>query len=228
MRPDFLYRWEDCKSCGLHKTRDNVVLGTGNRHARIMIISDYPGSLEDENGYPFVETAPAGKILDEQLDRLGWKRSWLFIDNALVCRPCELDESTGDIIIKEPTYRQIKMCNDRLMYTIYRIDPILIISMGTYAYMALCGRRRKISTVRGEPFAALVPGWYKYVSYIVIPTFNPAYISRLRRDSPDRKKFEADLDYAKELYNLREQIYAEWRDERSIKEGQSTKSLEEV
>lgn len=37
----------DCNKCKLHKTRQNIVFGVGNKKARIMFIGEGPGADED-------------------------------------------------------------------------------------------------------------------------------------------------------------------------------------
>ena len=46
---------ENCNKCKLCKTRLNIVFGTGNKNADIMLIGEGPGGDEDKQGIPFVE-----------------------------------------------------------------------------------------------------------------------------------------------------------------------------
>ena len=52
-----------CTKCDLCKTRNNVVIGTGNKNAKIMFIGEGPGADEDREGIPFV--GKAGKLMDK-------------------------------------------------------------------------------------------------------------------------------------------------------------------
>ena len=45
---------EDCKKCKLCENRKNIVFGTGNKNADIMLIGEGPGADEDIQGIPFV------------------------------------------------------------------------------------------------------------------------------------------------------------------------------
>jgi len=45
---------KDCKKCKLCNNRHNIVLGTGNRQAKIMFIGEGPGADEDIQGEPFI------------------------------------------------------------------------------------------------------------------------------------------------------------------------------
>ena len=53
--------WEDlkksiinCKKCKLCSNRMNIVFGTGNEKADVMLIGEGPGADEDKQGVPFV------------------------------------------------------------------------------------------------------------------------------------------------------------------------------
>ncbi len=54
---------KNCNKCDLAKTRINVVIGVGNKNARIMFIGEGPGADEDKTGIPFV--GKAGKLMDK-------------------------------------------------------------------------------------------------------------------------------------------------------------------
>ena len=53
----------DCRLCPLGETRKNIVFGSGNPHARVVLVGEAPGATEDEMGLPFV--GRAGELLDE-------------------------------------------------------------------------------------------------------------------------------------------------------------------
>ena len=46
-----------CKDCKLCQNRNKVVIGEGNKNARIMFIGEGPGADEDIQGRPFVGRA---------------------------------------------------------------------------------------------------------------------------------------------------------------------------
>lgn len=76
---------EGCTKCDLCETRTKIVFGSGNPHARILVIGEAPGKNEDLQGEPFV--GAAGKFLSELLEDAGLKREDIFIANVLKCRP---------------------------------------------------------------------------------------------------------------------------------------------
>ena len=68
---------EGCTKCDLCETRTKIVFGSGNPHARILVIGEAPGKNEDLQGEPFV--GAAGKFLNELLEDAGLKREDIFI-----------------------------------------------------------------------------------------------------------------------------------------------------
>ena len=81
-----LYREaQGCTRCPLHATRTQVVFGSGNADADLMLVGEAPGFNEDAQGVPFV--GRAGKLLEELLVDNGLRRSDVFITNVLKSRP---------------------------------------------------------------------------------------------------------------------------------------------
>ncbi len=62
----------NCNKCILAKTRTNVVIGTGNKEAKIMFIGEGPGADEDRTGVPFV--GKAGKLMDKAFEAVRNKK----------------------------------------------------------------------------------------------------------------------------------------------------------
>ena len=76
----------DCTLCPLSEGRTNVVFGTGNPNADLMIVGEGPGAEDDKQGLPFV--GRSGKLLDKLLvEEVGLERSAVYIANVVKCRP---------------------------------------------------------------------------------------------------------------------------------------------
>ncbi|NIR45823.1 MAG: uracil-DNA glycosylase, partial [Gemmatimonadetes bacterium] len=69
----------------LAENRSQAVPGVGPQDARVMFIGEAPGRWEDQKGEPFV--GEAGAYLTELLEKIGLKRSEVFITNIVKCRP---------------------------------------------------------------------------------------------------------------------------------------------
>ncbi len=65
---------QDCRACELWEGATQAVMGTGPsaRQARLMLVGEQPGDRQDIEGLPFV--GPAGRVLDEGLERAGIAR----------------------------------------------------------------------------------------------------------------------------------------------------------
>lgn len=87
-----MFSWEilesackTCNRCRLAENRTNVVVGGGNRKAKILLIGEGPGEKEDLSGVPFV--GPAGQLLDKMLACIDLSRNDVYIANVVKCRP---------------------------------------------------------------------------------------------------------------------------------------------
>lgn len=80
---------ENCTGCALANTRKNVVFSDGNPStAKVVLIGEAPGEMEDETGRPFV--GRAGQLLNKFLSDAGISRDEdVYIINTVKCRPPE-------------------------------------------------------------------------------------------------------------------------------------------
>ena len=63
--------------------RTNIVLGVGNKNAKIMFIGEGPGADEDIQGIPFV--GKAGKLMNQAFKGIGIDREEVYIANVVKC-----------------------------------------------------------------------------------------------------------------------------------------------
>ena len=145
----------DCQNCSLSKSRKHVVFGEGSSTAEIMFVGEAPGQNEDEKNRPFI--GAAGKILSEQLNRIGLKREEVFITNVVKCRPPEN---------RNPQTDEIASCLPYLWKQIEIIRPKVICSLGNFAAQAILKRRIAITKIRGQHFQVR--------NFFVFPMLHPA------------------------------------------------------
>jgi len=69
----------------LASSATQLVFGSGNPDAQIVIIGEAPGKKEDLLGQPFV--GAAGEFLDEMLGTIGFERKDIYITNIVKYRP---------------------------------------------------------------------------------------------------------------------------------------------
>lgn len=146
---DLRSKVEECELCGLHKSRTNVVFGSGPATADMMLIGEAPGYNEDQKGIPFV--GKAGENLDKLLGTANLNREDVFIANVLKCRPHEN---------RDPTLDEIETCRTYLKRQIRIIKPKLIISLGRFAAGELLDRSVRVSREHGELEDCSYGGWH--------------------------------------------------------------------
>ena len=73
-----------CTDCALAKTRVNVVCGSGDVNAKLVLVGEGPSAADNHTGFPF--SGPAGNMLDEVLVASGLTRSEIWLTNIIKCR----------------------------------------------------------------------------------------------------------------------------------------------
>jgi len=146
-----------CVACRLAAGRTNVVFGSGDPDADLMIVGEGPGKREDEQGLPFV--GPSGKLLDELLDEIGLTRTeGVYIANAVKCRP------PGN---RDPLTDEIDACKGYLRRQIELVDPKVVLTLGNSSTKLLLRTELGITRLRGRPYQ-----WWG--GRQLVPTFHPA------------------------------------------------------
>lgn len=146
---------KDCHLCPLGENRTNLVLGTGNERAEIMLVGEAPGFHEDKQGIPFV--GPAGQFLDQLLHSIGLRREEVYIANTLKCRPPEN---------RDPLPEELETCTPFLFKQIELINPRIICTLGNHSTKTLLKTSTGISQLHGK---MITKGGLVYV-----PLFHPA------------------------------------------------------
>lgn len=191
--------WINCTRCGLCKTRKNVVFGEGNPDAKVVILGEAPGAEEDRSGVPFV--GEAGTILDTFLRASNMPRDNVYILNVVGCRPTieNIDDASGRAFItnRAPTKEEKLACRERLLQTIYTIDPFLIIALGQTALGALLGRTYIMAKMRGHVYTMHMPGKVaQEIRYPVLAMYHPAFLARnLDYSNPEGVWYQTGRDF---------------------------------
>lgn len=143
-----------CTRCRLHKTARNAVPGEGNPDSDIVFIGEAPGETEDLTGRPFV--GRAGKLLEETLSKIGYKREQVWIGNIIKHRPPQN---------RDPLPDEILSCQDFLSEQLKVLNPSLVVTLGRFA-LCYFYNEGKISRDRGRLI--------KTSRYNVFPIYHPA------------------------------------------------------
>lgn len=177
-----------CVTCGLAKTRTNVVFGEGNPEAPLMLIGEGPGQNEDATGRPFV--GRSGVLLDECMRENGITRKHIYLANVIRCRACMVEN--GRIKNRPPTPDETNACNPWLMQTIEIVQPLVVLCLGAPAASAIIHKNFKMGQERGQWFET------KYARY-VRAAWHPAYILRLEGEAYEaaRRSLVEDIGVAR-------------------------------
>ena len=161
----------NCKKCKLCNSRTKVVIGTGNKNAKIMFIGEGPGADEDSQGIPFV--GKAGQLMNKAFEGIGIKREDVYITNIVKCRPPQN---------RNPEKEEAQSCKEYLDTQIKLINPEIIILLGSVALKNILGEEYGITASRGK--------WFEKNGKKILPTFHPA---ALLRDETKKIYFWQDL-----------------------------------
>ena len=156
------------------------MFGEGPRRARLLLVGEQPGDVEDREGAVFV--GPAGRVLDEALTGAGLARSEVYLTNAVkhfkfVPRGKKRNHS-------KPDAGEIEACRWWIEHERELIRPPVTVALGATAARSLIGKTVTISRAREAPLA-LPDGGECWV------TVHPSFLLRIPEE--DRRREERDL-----------------------------------
>jgi DNA polymerase len=167
---------QSCRGCDLYRYATQAVFGeleTGLSATKpkvsIMMIGEQPGDSEDKEGRPFV--GPAGRLLDQCLEKAGIDRRQVYVTNTVKHFKWE---PRGKLRIhKKPSMTEIHACRPWLEAELETVKPRLIVCLGAVASQSLLGSSLKITKVHGKTqrVEGLPP---------IIATLHPSAILRAR------------------------------------------------
>ncbi len=174
-----------CKRCDLWKPATQTVFGAGPDNARVLVVGEQPGDLEDIEGLPFV--GPAGKMLDKALEELGVDRRRMYVTNAV--KHFKFERRGKVRLHRSPNPGEQRACRLWLEGEIARIKPRVVVCLGAIAARNVLGTKFGLMKQRGT-WQVLADGTRAFA------TVHPSWILR-QRDSESREAayrgFVADL-----------------------------------
>jgi uracil-DNA glycosylase family 4 len=97
-----------------------------------MFVAEAPGRLGAERtGIPLFGDR-TGDRFEQLLDAMQWYRCDVFITNAILCNPLDINGNNGS-----PTGAEISNCSSLLRRTIDLVDPLVVVSLGRVSLKAL-------------------------------------------------------------------------------------------
>jgi DNA polymerase len=165
-----------CRACDLYAGATQAVLGEGPPSARVMLVGEQPGDREDIEGHPFV--GPAGRILDEALERAGIVREDAYVTNAV--KHFRYRARGKRRIHQRPDRWHVRACFPWLEAELQLIEPVALVLLGATAAQAVLGPQVKVGESRGKQLdSGLAP--------VVTVTVHPSSILRVA-DSDERHR----------------------------------------
>ncbi len=155
-----------CKQCGLCYGRKNVVNGKGSLKAKILFVSEWPGSPEDRTGD--ISEGPIAKELFRMLGKAKISSYDVFLTSTVRCIP----KAPPPVRIRKPDKAEIDACAPYLDKEIEAIKPNIIVPMGTLAVKRVLDRVVTINNTRGTEI------WSEKYNCKVIPIYHPLVIRR--------------------------------------------------
>ena len=153
-----------CRRCELWRDATGTVFGEGPRDARIVVVGEQPGDVEDLRGRPFV--GPAGELLDRALAELGLDRSGFYVTNAVKHFRFEM---RGKVRLhRNPAAAHERACHAWLEGELAAIRPEIVVCLGATAARAVLGPGFRLMASRGRwhaqddgrrGFATVHPSW---------------------------------------------------------------------
>jgi DNA polymerase len=135
-----------CRGCELWEPATQVVFYAGNPKAKLMLVGEQPGDVEDQRGIPFV--GPAGRLLQRALDDAGIGVADVYVTNAV--KHFRFTLSGKRRIHATPQVSHIKACRPWLEAELTDVDPRLVVCLGATAAKSLLGPAFRLTQQRGQ------------------------------------------------------------------------------
>jgi len=167
----------------LWKNATQTVFGAGAERARLVLVGEQPGNEEDLRGEPFV--GPAGRLLDQALERAGIDRRTAYVTNAV--KHFKWEQKGTRRLHKKPGAREIAACLPWLEAEIDLLRPEVLILLGATAVQAVLGPSVRVSTERGKVVES------RFSSKMLI-TVHPSSLLRLPPDADREAEMSRFVD----------------------------------
>ncbi len=173
---------KNCQGCDLYKYATQTVFGEGSSDAKIVLVGEQPGNVEDKTGRVF--SGPAGKMLDKALELAGIDRDEVYLTNAV--KHFKFEDRGKARLHKKPRTIEVNACLPWLEKELEEIVPEAIVCLGATAARAVFGREMKVMSERGKLIPTEdIPAIAEKASYVMI-TIHPSSILR-QRDHESRE-----------------------------------------
>lgn len=177
-----------CQGCDLHREATRTVFGRGIAEAKLVLVGEQPGDMEDLAGEPFV--GPAGQLLKAVMDEVGLDEAELYITNAV--KHFKFKPSGKRRLHVKPAAREIAACRPWLEAELETIRPKMVVCLGATAASVIFGPGFRLTKQRGVVQKTDYAQW-------TMATYHPSALLRVPDESARetmRQSFTGDLRYA--------------------------------
>src|SRR6478752_8126656 len=137
-----------CRGCDLYENATQAVFGRGTATARLMLVGEQPGDVEDVEGQPFV--GPAGRVLERALDAAGLASVPTYVTNAV--KHFKWEPRGKRRIHVKPNTAELMACQYWLEQELEAVQPSVVVALGATAARALLGSAVRVLKDRGKWF----------------------------------------------------------------------------
>jgi DNA polymerase len=184
--PELRRQAAECTACALYADATQTVFGSGHPGASMMLVGEQPGDREDLAGKPFV--GPAGRVLDQALERAGVARTDAYVTN--VVKHFRFRREGKVRIHRTPGVEHVRACLPWLHAELAVVRPRLVVTLGATAAKALLGAPFRLTRHRGEVL--------EYEGLPLVATLHPSAVLRgpQERQAEMLEELVADLKLA--------------------------------
>jgi uracil-DNA glycosylase family protein len=170
----------NCRGCHLYRDATQTVFGRGTSDAKLVMVGEQPGDVEDVQGLPFV--GPAGRLLRKAVDDAGIDPGLLYITNAVKHFKFKSTGPGKRRLHQTPDQIEITACRPWLVAEFAKLRPEVVVVLGATAAKALLGPSFRVTRSRGQvlpwPDSAQRPQDFPGSSGVLVATIHPSAVLR--------------------------------------------------
>lgn len=174
----------NCDRCPHACDATQLVFGQGDVDARIMLVGEQPGDIDDVRGRPFV--GQTGKLLRSILQELRVDEDEVYFTHAV--KHFKYTVRGRRRIPQFPTAHDIDHCRSWLLQEIALVKPRLVIALGATAAQAVLGYSVDIQQETGNWRSMSMPGNGRQFAFTV--TEDPATVLGANSVTESRRRRE--------------------------------------
>jgi DNA polymerase len=156
-----------CRACDLWARATQTVFGQGPVPARLMLVGEQPGDVEDRQGVPFV--GPAGRVLADALRAARIEPEQTFVTNVVKHFKWRPSPSGKRRLHERPNRMEVSACRPWVETELRLVQPETLVLLGATAAQGMLGSQVRVTRDRGRPYpSTLAP--------LVVVTIHPSAV----------------------------------------------------